>query len=130
MAGQQQQATLLSDTLCQVARQLDSCAWVADNTAHNTMPHNWPLNYSGDCGTCNAHWMLCISSSFSYQLRLFFPSNHLFCYPLAFFFCYISILRSITYPHGCYIRCSDANVSCKIYALRTNEQLCIYAILR
>lgn len=53
--------------VCWTTQPLDSCSGVADNTAHNPTPHNWPFNYSGGCGKCTSYSVLylCLSLCFA-----------------------------------------------------------------
>lgn len=78
---------ILRVCVCWAAQPLDSCSGVADNIAHNPVAHNWPFNYSGGCGKCNAYstLYLCLSlcSCFSCSLRLIF-----FC-PVSFALCFV-----------------------------------------
>ena len=92
------------------AQPLESCFGVADNTAHNPAPHNWPFNYSEglwemQCLLCALSLplplLLCLSlsrwDSFLLSIRVLLFLSLEFCSV----FCEIPILCSITYQHVC-----------------------------
>lgn len=113
--------------VCWIAQLQDGCSRVADNTAHNPTPHNWPFNYSAASGKCNAYTICVLPASLFLFLFLWLGetnswSSFCFCFLAPSIFCDISILQ-FSYSvgtHGCLFRGSIAKAVHKMYYIVSN----------